>query len=62
MERKPPSDEQRANRLDEEEQQGLKLARRVQRALDPAPILPKELAKDPYVVEEPVEDLLQRRR
>ena len=61
MERKSPTD-QRGKSLNKEDHQGLKLARKAKKALDPAAIPLDQLAKDPYLGEEPVEDYLQRQR
>jgi len=62
MERKSPTDQQRGNSLNQEDHEALELARKAQKALDPASIPLDQLAKDPYLGEEPVEEYLQRQR
>jgi hypothetical protein len=64
MERKSPTDPRSGNEADlnKEDQEGLKLAQRARNALDPFSIPVDQLAKDPYLGKEPVEDYLQRQR
>jgi hypothetical protein len=64
MERKSPTDPCSGNEadLDNEDQEGLELAQKTRKVLDPFSIPLDQLAKDPYLGKEPVEDYLQRQR
>jgi hypothetical protein len=64
MERKSPKGQRRKNRsdLNRKDDEGVKLAQRAQKALDPSIIPLDQLAKDPYLGDEPVEEYLQRQR
>ena len=47
--------------VSEEDHEGLELAQRAQKTLDPFSIPLDQLAEDPYLGDEPVEEYLQRR-